>query len=361
MKNVKAYLGLIIALVISYILMRFVDNYSYFWGIVSKVLSLLTPFFIGALLAYILSPLVDFMEKKLRLKRWMTILIIYGAAFMMTVCFIIMVVPSITNSIIDLINQIPQYSKAVESWILENVNNVAGNTMVQIQDTLLAMIPKISGLATVVLDYFLGATVSITTLILNVVLGLIISVYIIIDKENILIYTKKVVFITLKKEKATLLVDVVKTFNSNVGTYIVAKSIDSFFVGLVSFVGLALIGSKYALLLGIICAITNMIPYFGPIIGMVPTVIINIFYSTKVAIASLIFLLILQQIEGSIIEPKFVGGKLGLSPILTLFAVCIGGGFFGIMGMILSVPVMGVIKIYLDKTIEKYDHRQNEV
>lgn len=358
MKSIKSYIGLIITLVISYILICFVDNYSYFWGIISKIMSLLTPFIIGAIIAYILAPLVDWMEKKLKMKRWMTILIIYGVALVMTVGFVIMILPSITNSIIDIINQIPQYTAEVEAWITSNFDSVIGPYMSQIQDTLLTMIPKISELVKIILDNFLAATFSVTTIVVNIVLGLIISVYIIIDKEVILQYFKKLTYIILKKEKASLLIDVVKTFNSNIGTYIVAKSIDSFFVGVVSFVGLALIGSKYALLLGIICGLTNMIPYFGPIIGMVPTVLINVFYSFKVAIISLIFLLVLQQIEGNIIEPKFVGGKLGLSPILTLLAVTIGGGFFGIMGMILSVPVMGVIKIYMDKSVEKYNYRQ---
>lgn len=358
MNKVKKYIGLIISLVITYILICFVNNYSYFWGIISKIISLLTPFIIGAIIAYILAPLVDFMEEKLKMKRWMTILIIYGVTLIMTIGFLIMILPSITNSVIDIINQIPQYTAEVEKWINNNFDSLIGPYVSQIQDTLLTMIPKISELVKIILDNFLAATVSITTIVVNVVLGLIISVYIIIDKEVIVQYTKKLIYIIFKKEKATLLIDVVKTFNSNVGTYIVAKSIDSFFVGLVSFIGLALIGSKYALLLGIICGITNMIPYFGPIIGMIPTVIINVFYSFKVAILSLVFLLVLQQIEGNIIEPKFVGGKLGLSPILTLFAVTIGGGFFGIIGMILSVPVMGVIKIYIDKSIEKYNYRQ---
>lgn len=346
------------SLVITYILICVVNNYSYFGGIIFKVISILTPFIIGAIIAYILAPLVDWMEKNLKMKRWMTILIIYGVALIMTISFLIMILPAITNSIIDIINQIPQYTAEVEKWINNNFDSLIGPYMSQIQDSLLTMIPKISELAKIILDNFLAATVSITTIVVNIVLGLIISVYIIIDKEGIVQYTKKLIYIILKKEKAILLIDVVKTFNTNVGTYVLAKSIDSFFVGLVSFIGLAVIGSKYALLLGIICGLTNMIPYFGPIIGMVPTVLINVFYSFKVAIISLIFLLILQQIEGNIIEPKFVGGKLGLSPILTLFAVTIGGGFFGIIGMILSVPVMGVIKIYIDKSIEKYNYRQ---
>ena len=358
LKNIKFYTGLIITFLISYILIQFVDSYSYFWGIISKLLSLLTPFFIGMILAYILSPLVDYMERKLKSKRWITILVIYGIAISGTVMFIIMIVPSITNSVIEIINQIPEYSREVEAWILGLASGIESTSMAKIQDGLLSIIPQLSEFAKILLDYILSTTISLTTLIINVVLGLIISVYIIIDKENILNYFKKVTNIILKKEKANLVIEVCKTFNSSVGTYIVAKSIDSFFVGLVSFIGLALIGSKYALLLGIVCGITNMIPYFGPIIGMVPTVIINLFYSPSVAIGCLVFLVILQQIEGNIIEPKFVGGKLGLSPILTLLAVTIGGGFFGIIGMIISVPIMGVIKIYADKVIEKYQYRE---
>jgi len=300
------------------------------------------------------------MEKKLKVKRWLTILIIYGVTLTMTVAFLIMVVPAITSSIIEIVNQIPKYSSEVESWILGVVGNLEGNSMAQIEESLLSIVPKLGELINVIFTYLLNTTVSITTLVVNIVLGLIISVYIIIDKENIIRYIKKVTYIVLKKEKANLAVDVIKTFNSNIGTYIVAKSIDSFFVGLVSFIGLSLVGSKYALLFGILCGITNMIPYFGPIIGMIPTVIINMFYSPSVAVGSLVFLVILQQIEGNIIEPKFVGGKLGLSPILTLLAVTIGGGFFGIIGMVLSVPVMGVIKIYLDKIIEKYQYREKQ-
>ena len=367
MKKVKIYAGLILTFVISYILICLVDNYNYLFGFISKFMSLLTPFVIGAIIAYVLSPLVDWMEKKLKLKRWMTIFIIYGVTIFMSIGFIIMILPFITSSIIDIINQIPQYAADVEQWITNNFEALTNNfdtlivsNMSQIQDALLAIIPKISTLAKVILDNFLGATVSITNIVINIALGLIISIYMIIDKEEIISYIKKIVFIVFKKDRATLIVDVVKTFNSNIGTYIVAKSIDSFFVGVVSFIGLAIIGSKYSLLFGIICGLTNMIPYFGPIIGMVPVILINIFYSPAIAIGSWIFLLLLQQIEGNIIEPKFVGGKLGLSPLLTLLAVSIGGGFFGILGMILSVPVMGVIKIYIEKNIEKYSYRLEE-
>ena len=91
----------------------------------------------------------------------------------------------------------------------------------------------------------------------------------------------------------------------------------------------------------------NLIPYFGPVIGMTPVVIINLFYNPSISLYSLVYLLLVQQVEVAVIEPKIVGGQLGLSPFLTILAVTIGGGFFGIPGMILSVPIMGVLKIYI--------------
>ena len=92
-----------------------------------------------------------------------------------------------------------------------------------------------------------------------------------------------------------------------------------------------------------------MIPYFGPVIGMAPVVIINLFHNPTIALISLGYLFLVQQIEMAVIEPKIVGGQLGISPFLTILSVTIGGGFFGIPGMILSVPIMGVIKIYVEK------------
>ena len=96
----------------------------------------------------------------------------------------------------------------------------------------------------------------------------------------------------------------------------------------------------------------NLIPYFGPVIGMTPVVVINLFYNPSVSLYSLIYLLLVQQVEVAVIEPKIVGGQLGLSPFLTILAMTIGGGFFGIPGMILSVPIMGVLKIYIVEFIE---------
>ncbi|PBH82267.1 AI-2E family transporter, partial [Clostridioides difficile] len=135
--------------------------------------------------------------------------------------------------------------------------------------------------------------------------------------------------------------------------YFTGKILDSFIVGVLSGIGLYFLKSEYALLFGTLMGVMNMVPYFGPVIGMAPVVIINLFSNPTIALTSLIYLIIIQQVEVTFIEPKIVGGQLGLSPFFTILAVTVGGGFFGIPGMILSAPVMGVIKIYFCEFVNR--------
>ena len=120
----------------------------------------------------------------------------------------------------------------------------------------------------------------------------------------------------------------------------------------ICYISCIFLGFQNSLLISFIVGVTNVIPYFGPFIGMSVVFLINLFYNPTIALFSLIYLLLVQQIEVAVIEPKIVGGQLGLSPFLTIMAVTIGGGFFGIPGMILSVPIIGVIKIYIVKLVE---------
>ena len=178
------------------------------------------------------------------------------------------------------------------------------------------------------------------------------TAYKLLEKENFISFSKKSIYIIFGKKFAIFILNVFSILNTNIGKYFSGKILDSAIVGLLSAVGLYFIGSKYSLLFGVLVGFMNLIPYFGPVIGMTPVVIINLFYNPQIALFSLIYLLLVQQIEIAFIEPKIVGGQLGLSPFLTILAVTIGGGFFGIPGMILSVPIMGVLKIYIVEFVE---------
>ncbi|MGL5329929.1 MAG: AI-2E family transporter, partial [Peptostreptococcaceae bacterium] len=346
--------NIIFTVVISYILIKFIDNYNYFFDVVSLCLSLLTPFVIAFILAYILNPLVNFLEKKLKLKRIFSLFITYGFFIFILGTFIIFTVPSLISSLADIVNQLPTYAKQTQDFVFklgESLKNVDPNTLKDLADKAMAAMPQFSNLFIGYIGTIFNTTFSIGKFIVQLGLACIICFYILLEKEDFLIFCKKSVYILLGKKLGNFTLDVCSTLNSNIGKYFSGKILDSAIVGLLSGVGLALIGSKYSLLFGTLIGFMNLIPYFGPVIGMAPVVIINLFYSPSIALFSLIYLLLVQQIEVAVIEPKIVGGQLGLSPFLTILAVTIGGGFFGIPGMILSVPIMGVLKIYIVKFI----------
>lgn len=355
MKEKKLYLNIVFTVVVSYILIKLIDNYQYFFNVINLLLSLLTPFVIAFILAYIFNPIVVFLEKNLKFKRIQSLLFTYGTLLILIVTSIIYTAPIVIDSIIDIVNQIPSYVNKTQIFFIEmgkDLKNVDPNTLKNIGDNIMAALPKLSTLFAGYLGQIFNTTFSVGKFIFQFVLSFIICFYILLEKEEFILFTKKTIYVMFGKKYGNFTLEVCSTLNSNIGKYFSGKLLDSFIVGVLSGVGLYFIKSQYALLFGILIGFMNLIPYFGPVIGMTPVVLINLFYNPTVSILSLIYLLLVQQIEVAVIEPKIVGGQLGLSPFLTIMAVTVGGGFFGIPGMILSVPIIGVIKIYIVKFVE---------
>ena len=269
--------------------------------------------------------------------------------------FIVFTVPSLIQSVSDIVNQLPTYAKQTQDFLFkvgESLKTIDPNTLEEIMNKVMSAMPQFSNLFIGYIGNIFSTTFSIGKFIIQFCLAFIICFYILLEKESFLSFSKKSVYILLGRKFGDLMLDICSNLNSNIGKYFSGKILDSAIVGLLSAIGLYFIGSKYSILFGTLVGFMNLIPYFGPVIGMTPVVIINLFYDPKIAIFSLIYLLLVQQIEVAVIEPKIVGGQLGLSPFLTILAVTVGGGFFGIPGMILSVPIMGVLKIYIVKFVE---------
>lgn len=355
MKDKKFHLSVVITVVISYLLIKVIDSYEYFFGIFGLLLSLLTPFVIAFILAYIFNPIVSFLENKLNIKRIFALLITYGFLILLIGSFILFTAPIIITSIADMVSQFPLYVEKTQYFFIDlgnSLKNVDPKTLKEVGDKIMSAMPEIGNFLIGYIGQIFNTTFSISKFIVQFVLAFIICFYIILEKEKFFDFYKKVLYITFGEKYAKLTLDVGNTLNTNIGKYFTGKILDSFIVGLLSAIGLYFLKSKYALLFGTLIGIMNLIPYFGPVIGMTPVVIINLFYDPKIALFSLVYLLLVQQLEVAVIEPKIVGGQLGLSPFLTILAVTVGGGFFGIPGMILSVPIMGVVKIYLGEYIE---------
>lgn len=365
MKDKKIYFNVVLTIVVSYILIKFIDNYDYFFDIVNLLLSLLTPFVIAFILAYMFNPFICFLEKKSNFKRIYALLFTYGILLILVISFVLFTAPAIVSSIIDIVNQLPLYVTKTQEFLLdlgESLKNVDPQTLKKIGDDIMSLIPELGNLFVGYLGQIFSTTFSVGKFFVQFVLAFIICFYILLEKESFLNFLTKLIYVIFGKKFGDLTLEVGRTLNTNIGKYFSGKILDSFIVGFLSAIGLYFLKSKYALLFGTLIGFMNLIPYFGPVIGMAPVVIINLFYNPTVAALSLAYLLLVQQIEVAIIEPKIVGGQLGLSPFLTILAVTVGGGFFGIPGMILSVPIMGVIKIYLVKYTEyKYNIMQDEI
>ena len=355
LKDKKIYFNIILTVVISYILIKFIDNYHYFFGLVKLLFSLLTPFVIAFILAYILSPIVNLLERTLKTKRIVSLLITYGFFIALIGASLVYTVPIIIANVSEIINQLPDYAIQTQDFLFklgDSLKNVDPNTLKDIGDKIMSAIPDISNLLIGSLGNIFNTTFSIGKFIIQFVLAIVICFYILLEKEKFLSFSKKSVYVLLGRKFARLLLEVCSILNTNIGKYFSSKILDSAIVGVLSAIGLYFIGARYALLFGTLIGFMNLIPYIGPFLSMGGAALLNLFYSPKIALFSLIYLFIVQQVEVAVIEPKIVGGQLDMSPFLTILAVTIGGGLFGIPGMILSVPVLGVIKIYITKYIE---------
>ena len=200
---------------------------------------------------------------------------------------------------------------------------------------------------------FVNTATSVGGGIANLLIGLIMSIYLVIDdKYFVRIWNKSLdVFLPQKKEPIN---DLLHEIDFVLSKFIRGIVIDAFIVAILSSVGLSILGLKFAVFIGIFAGICNVIPYFGPILGMIPAFTVGALTSGPMTgIIAVLILFIIQQIDGNLIYPKVVGDSTGLHPLFVLLAVTVGGGVAGLFGMVVAVPISGILKILLKKWVDK--------
>ncbi len=202
-------------------------------------------------------------------------------------------------------------------------------------------------------NFLLTSTISLTSYILKFLIGLIISIYILADKEKIIKGAKKLTYALLNKKTAFNLISNLKKSNYIFSKYMFGKALDSLIIGILCLILLSVFRVKFALLFSLIVGVTNMIPYVGPFVGAIPAVVVTLFINPIQAIWVAIIIFLLQQFDGWYLGPKIIGDQVGVSPLLIITAIIVGGGMFGASGMFLGVPVFTVIKAFVDEYVEK--------
>lgn len=326
---------------------------------------ILQPVIIGIVLAYLLNPIVNTVEgwvkKPLekhvrnpkRIKGLSRMLGITGAWLFFVVIIgvlVAMILPSITDSILSMIKTLPEEVNNLMSWInklLEDDTEIAtilneailrGSEFLEnwFQNTFLPQMERY--IASITSGVFAGVK-----LIINIFVGFIISVYVLSSKEKFAGQAKKVVYALFKPAAANVLVDTVRKSHQIFGGFISGKLLDSFIIGILAYICLTIMKMPYTMLVSVIIGVTNVIPFFGPFIGAIPSFVIIVLQDPVQGLYFLIFILILQQVDGNIIGPKILGDSTGLSSFWVVFAITFFGGVWGFPGMLMGVPLTAVI------------------
>ncbi|WP_148550438.1 AI-2E family transporter [Paraclostridium bifermentans] len=361
--TISAYSFIVICC--SIIFYRIASDTSVFMGKISSIISTLQPFIIGAVIAYLLNFILVFVEERMlsknklnqlkpKSKRAIGLLVTYIVAFILLALFIQFVLPQLVESMLGLVNDIPTYLTNLSDLLTKYTKDLNIDkeyldiAVTKLTDFINYFISVAAGLLPVV-GQALGIVASS---IWNIVLGVIISIYLLIDKEKFCALGRKVVCAVFNEKHSKRILQLVDRSNDTFGKFLSGKIIDSAIIGVLTFVVLTIFKMPYVLLISVIIGITNIIPFFGPFFGAIPATIIILFVSPIKALWFILIIIVIQQLDGNIIGPKILGDSIGISAFWILFSLLVAGKFLGLVGMIIGVPLFAIIYSIIKEVIE---------
>lgn len=367
--GITAFLVILSGLVSYYIIFH-LDNFK---GVLNNILVILTPITDGLILAYLLTPLLNIIERKViipgfvlihirpkkKYVRIVSILATVALVFFAIYEFFAMVIPQIINSIQQIIYQFPTYVDTLTIWIsklLENnpdienfatsiINSYSGEIESFINSKIL---PQLN-------NFIMSISIGVYSVLKefwNFIIGFIISIYVLAGKESFAAQFKKIAYAFLPVETSNRFISNVRFANKTFGGFFVGKILDSIIIGVICFAVTNMIGTPFCVLISVIIGVTNIIPFFGPFLGAIPSIILILFIDPIQAFYFIIFVIILQQVDGNVIGPKILGNSTGLSSFWVIFSITLFGGLFGIFGMVIGVPVFAVIFAFIKSLVE---------
>jgi len=351
------YIQLVPIIIITLLLYRIVNNIEHIGSLFKKVYSLLSYFIWGFVIAYLINPFMLYIEKKTKIKRIYSISIIYTLFVGFIILIITLVTPNVIESITNLFNNIPHFADQAYNWstdyLFKNklLNKLDATS--SLRNYFTTFNKDISTYFTSGLQIAVDNLMGLSSFFMKLMFGMVISVYLLMDKESIISTLKRFAYSILSEPVAIKIVDLGKLVNTIFNKYFIGKIIDSIIFCIITFIGFIILKIPYALPFSLLIGITNMIPYFGIIIAMVPIVMITIFFSPTKSLELVIFIIIISNIDGWFISPKIIGDKVGLSPLLIILGIVLGGGLFGILGMLLGIPTIALIKTLLEEFVDK--------
>lgn len=370
------YFLVIVACIVCYFAFLRIDDIAKF---LKEVATILQPIIMGLVFAYLLNPMVKMIERNLipvldekiknerKVRNWARNIGVFTSILItlaVVVLLLNMVLPELYESIRDMIISLPgQMNDAMEyleahaikdSAISGTLNTVLENAAASLEtwlrtDLISQVNQMMSSLTSGVISFF--------ETLFNIVIGLIVSVYVLTSKEKFIGQCKKATYALFQKDRANLILQVTRKSNEIFGGFVIGKIIDSIIIGIICFVVLSLLKMPYTLLVSVVVGVTNVIPFFGPFIGAIPSIILILLAEPIKGLYFMIFILLLQQFDGNILGPKILGNSTGLSAFWVVFSILLGGGMFGFVGMVMGVPTFAVfyylVEMFLNQKLQK--------
>ena len=381
----RAYfkLGLAVFLVgLALIICFYVINH---FGVVSnalkKVNGILVPFYLGIIMAYLMCPTYNATvkwfykllktktktpRKAMKLSRVIGTVVSLLIVILVIVGLIMMIIPNLYESITTLVPRLPGYINStislieshlnddnmVSKYISENLEKVSDNIGPWVQNKLLPASEVIISRVTSGVAATIGG-------IFDFLVALIICIYILNSKELFIAQGKKLINGLFSKEHASAIFELGRLSNNTFGGFINGKIIDSIIIGIICFIAMTILNLPMAMMISVVVGVTNIIPFFGPFIGAIPSALLLVLIKPVASLEFIILIVVLQQLDGNIIGPKILGKATKLSSFWVMFAIIVGGGLFGFLGMILGVPVFAVLYTYIARGINKRLNKKN--
>lgn len=338
--------------------------------LVNKLVEALEPILYGAMIAYLLAPMVDFFDKCIlpgRMEqaraagkycvpgiRAVSLLFTWIIISVFLYLFLSVMLPEIYRSILQLIGNAEKYyntinlwtmalleqNPALESWVTDQLS-VYYNDLSNLMDQLLPQAQQLMSAVS-------GGVISAVLFLKNLLVGVIVSIYLLSTKERCAAHCRRLVCGVFSPAQSPWIFRAVNKADRIFSGFVRGKLLDSLIIGILCFIFSNIFAFPYAPLVSVIIGVTNIIPFFGPFLGAIPSLFLILLDSPIKALYFLIFILALQQVDGNIIGPKILGDRTGLSSLWVIIAILVGGGFFGIPGMFFAVPVFACLNTFVD-------------
>jgi predicted PurR-regulated permease PerM len=355
-----------------------VGNITVFGNTISRLVSILAPFIWGLVICYLLSPLMRSVENRLflplarklyrknkkndgrRFARALTVVFCEIILILVLVALVYLIIPQMLSSVQTLISNSGVYVDNLSKWadglfenypvlddylggFLDNFNTNLGNWL----ET--KLLPRVGSVVTSVTSGVYGVAKSIY----NLIIGIIVSIYLLSDKEGFVAAVKRMTYSVFSVETADRLRSGLNFVDRTFMSFLNGKLLDSLIIGIICYIVCSILKMPYTLLVSVIVGVTNIIPFFGPLIGAVPSALIILMVDPTKCLIFIIFVIILQQIDGNIIGPRILGNSTGITGFWVMFSIILGGGLFGFWGLLLGVPVFVVIYSLVTSLIVK--------